>query len=114
MANNIKVATIDFWCAKCGTQVRVGENYIDDNGKKLCMCALPERRLKATGARRPAVVKEIENEKAMDHLRIQNIKMRLDLEVLIENPTGNAAKKIIARYKRLRKIRNEQYLSNLN
>jgi hypothetical protein len=115
MDNVIKVATAPFWCPKCGTLVRTGENYIEDGGRKLCMCALPDRKLKSLRSnckvqsfQCPA---RIEYEKVAKHLRIENIKMRYDLEIISENPDGTAAKKIIARY---RKIRNEQNLSVQN
>ena len=39
------------------------------------------------------------------HLRVENIKMRLELEVLMDFPTGKAAEKILNKYRRKRAIR---------
>lgn len=48
------------------------------------------------------------------HLELQNLKMRLDLEVLSSFPEGEAAKKILNKYIRKRKIREERFLSIKN
>jgi hypothetical protein len=110
----IKIAVIPFRCPKCGTPIKVGENYIENGERKLCIGELPARRLVATGNRRPISKDELETNEAINHLRVQNLKMRLELEVISEDPDGEAAKKIIAKYRKLRKIRNEQFISNQN
>jgi hypothetical protein len=56
----------------------------------------------------------VELERALRHLRIQNLHMRLDFEVLIDFPEGKAAKKILDRYRRMRKAREENLLSIQN
>jgi hypothetical protein len=44
---NIKIATYNFRCPACDTQIRKGDAYIeDDAGIKYCFCQLPERKLK--------------------------------------------------------------------
>ena len=44
----------------------------------------------------------------------ENLRMRLQLEVLAENPAGKAAAKIIAYYKRKIEIRNENSKATQN
>jgi len=44
----------------------------------------------------------------------ENLKMRLEFEVLIDHPEGKAAKKILARYRRKRDIRDEASLATQN
>jgi hypothetical protein len=53
--NTIKIASYYFSCPACGHLVKKGENYIDSEGVALCVCAMPVRRLIATGIRRLAI-----------------------------------------------------------
>ena len=55
-----------------------------------------------------------ELEKTIHHLRFENLKMRLEIEQLTYNPDSGASKKIIAKYRRKREIRNELYKSMQN
>ena len=41
------------------------------------------------------------------YLRFENLKMRLEFEVLVENINSKASQKILAKYRRKREIRDE-------
>jgi len=43
-----------------------------------------------------------------EHLRKQNLEMRLDIEILIDLPEGSAAAKILEKYRKRRELRNER------
>jgi len=56
------------------------------------------------------IKKNIKNEslqKQIDYLRWQNLKLRLEIEILIENPVSKAAQKIIDEYRQKRQIDKE-------
>lgn len=106
----LKVAVMPFYCGICGEFVKIGETYAESNGKKSCLCVMPARKLKPLSPTQS----EQKEDKAMMHLRVENLKMRIELETLSMHPDGKAAKKIIAKYIRKRKIRNELYLSTQN
>jgi hypothetical protein len=118
MENNfeIKTAIYPFSCPVCNTKVKSGDSYVEDNGVATCLCVLPARNLvpmnNARLAEAEQKIKELE--KSNTYLRTQNIKMRIDFEVLIDHPQGKAAKKILEKYRRLRTIRNERYISTQN
>jgi hypothetical protein len=117
MATNnhvIKMAIIPFHCPKCGILVKCGENYAEIEDRKLCINELPARRLLPIKGKKTPEMRQKEDNDTINHLRVQNLKMRIDLETIIENPSGDAAKRIIEKYRRLRNIRNEQYLSTQN
>jgi hypothetical protein len=111
---NLKVACYQFSCPVCGTQVKPGDNYIEDDGIATCLCVMPERKLVPLDPAAELNIKVARLEKALKHLRLQNLKMRLDFEVLIDHPDGPAARKILGRYRRMRKIREESSLSTQN
>lgn len=112
---SIKPAHYAFSCPVCGTNVKQGENCIDNDGVLTCVCVLPARKLVPVVRDIDRLIFKIaELEKALKHLRIANLKMRSDFEVLIDHPQGKAANKIIGKYKRLRTIRDEKYLSVQN
>jgi hypothetical protein len=105
----LKKAAYSFGCPVCGTRVNRGDNYIDEDGVATCLCTLPSRRLKPLRD-----IIDADTEKALKHLRLENLKMRLDFEVIIDHPNGKAAKKILDKYRRLRKVREEKFLSVQN
>jgi hypothetical protein len=56
------------------------------------------------------IKKNIKNEslqKQIDYLRWQNLKLRLEIEILTENPVSKAAQKIIDEYRQKRQIDKE-------
>ena len=108
---DLLTAAYDFSCPVCGTYVRRGDNYVMSDGVATCLCVMPVRNLKPLN---PEGTDVPELQKALKHLRIQNLKMRLDFEVLIDHPEGKAAKKILAKYRRMRTVRNERLLSTQN
>lgn len=110
----IKQARYDFQCGICGTMIKKGENYtVDKDGDEICTHIN-----EATGTRQKAkgnpkkitnmVLEELKKEKAMDHLRKQNLMMRLELEEIAARPDGRAAKKIINKYRRIKRERDER------
>ncbi len=50
-------------------------------------------------------IKELQ--KQVDYLRWQNLKLRLEVEILTENPQSKTAQKIIEKYRRKRQIDKE-------
>jgi len=42
---DIKISTYRFYCPVCGILVKTGENYIDQEGIRTCLCILPVRKL---------------------------------------------------------------------
>jgi len=56
--------------------------------------------------------KELEEQN--HRLRFDNLRMRIEFEVLIDGTDSMAAKKILAKYRRKRDIRNESELSTKN
>ena len=56
----------------------------------------------------------VDLEKSNDKLRIDNLKMRLELEILAEDTRSVLARKIIAKYRRLKAQRDEQELELKN
>lgn len=55
-----------------------------------------------------------ELERHIDKLRLDNLRMRLQLEALVENINSFESKKILANYRKLRQIRKEQELEGQN
>ncbi len=51
-------------------------------------------------------IKELQ--KQIDYLRWQNLKLRLEIEILTENPQGKEAQKIIKKYCLKRQINDER------
>lgn len=103
----IKSACSQFNCPLCGKLVKHGDNYVDQDGIRTCPCVLPVRKLIPLSR-----IKELES--LVRHMELQNLKMRLDIEVLSSFPGEEAAKKIINKYIRRRKIFEEQLLSTKN
>jgi hypothetical protein len=103
----IKTAGTGFKCPACGKQVKPGDNYLDQDGVKTCLCAMPVRKLIPLSR-----IQKLES--LVRYLEIQNLRMKLDLEVLSSFPDGAAAKKILNKYIRRRKIREEQALGIKN
>ena len=52
----------------------------------------------------------VDLEKSNDKLRIDNLKMRLELEILAEDTRSVLSRKIIAKYRRLKAQRDEREL----
>ncbi len=110
---SIKIATYPFSCPICGSAVKKGENYVDNEGAMFCMCVVGEK---------PPVVPpgggQVSARKltplTLERMKWDNLMMRLELETIAENPEGEVAKKIIARYRRRMKAREERYLSKQN
>ena len=57
-------------------------------------------------------IKELEERN--HRLEFDNLRMRLEFEVLIDGTESRAAKKILSKYRRKRAIRNESELSTKN
>lgn len=107
-SNSLPVNTgSQFKCGVCGSVVRTGDTYVNEDGTRMCLCVLPVRRL--------IPIKTIKDlEKRVERLQRKNLMMRLELDVLTSHPEGIAAKKITAKYQRMKKILMEQYLSTQN
>ena len=58
------------------------------------------------------IIKELEERNT--RLAFKNLKMRLEFEVLIDGTESIAAKKILAKYRRKRAIRNDSFLELQN
>jgi len=56
----------------------------------------------------------VDLEKSNDKLRIDNLKMRLELEILAEDTRSVLSRKIIAKYRRLKAQRDERELETQN
>jgi hypothetical protein len=111
-----RIAHYSFSCPLCGTKVKKGDAYIDEDGISLCPCALPSRTLTPINPEYSKIFAQERAgyEKALKKLRMENLMMRIDFEVLISNPTGKEASKILDKYSRLRKRRNERIISVKN
>jgi hypothetical protein len=61
------------------------------------------------------LMKQVNELKRQNHqLRFENLKMRLDFEALLDLPLGEAANKILKRYRAKRSIRREAVLASKN
>lgn len=56
----------------------------------------------------------VDLEKSNDKLRIDNLKMRLELEILAEDTRSVLSRKIISKYRRLKAQRDERELESKN
>jgi hypothetical protein len=120
----IKPAPYSFNCPIYGDSVKKGENCVDEEGALFCMRILEERNLvpvkKTPSACGHSPSKGGENPGRNGNpfgrgsVRWENLMMRLELETIAENPESKAAKKIIAKYRRKMKAREERYLSAQN
>lgn len=113
MANYIiKPAPYSFTCPIYGEPVKKGENCVDEEGGLFCMKILEEKNLVPVRAQRPR--NNQGNPFGRGSVRWENLVMRIELETIAEDPDGKAAKKIIAKYRKKMKIREERYLSTQN
>ena len=53
-----------------------------------------------------------DKDKALEKLRLDNLKMRIHIEIILDG--GKPAEKILAYYRKLREQKREQELENLN
>lgn len=106
----IKPAPYTFTCPIYGLTVKQGEECVEEDGALFCMSILEERKLVPLAS----LSKRKRNLFAPGTVRWDNLMMRMELETIAENPEGAAAKKIIAKYRRKMKAREERYLSSQN
>ena len=112
---SVKQATYPFSCPRCGSQVNKGKNYVDDNGVATCMCVLGGELPSSPSATSLDVQRRLLRIPfKRESLEFENLRMRLELEQIAENPEGRAAKKIIAKYRMKMEARKEQRLSKQN
>ncbi len=104
---NLKVAKYAFCCPVCGTMIRKGDNYIEENGVATCLCRMP--------AQTPHTVKAASDfEEALRIAARKNLKLRLEIEILTMHPEGKAARSIRQKYERIREdIRAEKEKCNV-
>jgi len=105
--SDIKTASYPFSCPLCGTRVKIGDSYVEDEGVATCPCVLPTRKLIPL-----AIIKELEDK--VRKLELSNLHMKLDLDVLCSFPEGTAAKKISEKYRRIGETRSMLHISNQN
>jgi hypothetical protein len=102
----VKPAPYSFICPIYGDTVKRGENCVEENDALFCMKILSERNLtpvaKSNMRFRPGTV------------RWDNLMMRLELETIAMDPDGDAAKKILDKYRRRMKARQERYTAQQN
>lgn len=108
----IKPAPYTFNCPVYGDLVKKGENYAELEGEKYSMKILEEKKLvpvsPSTGERKE------KNPFGRGSVAWENLHMRIELEIIAENPDSISAKKIIEKYRRRMKARKERLLSAQN
>ena len=60
------------------------------------------------------VLEELKKDKVIEHLRKENLRLKLEMNIIANHPNGKAAKKIIEKYRKLMKARNERYVAIQN
>ncbi len=118
----IKSAPYPFTCPVYGVTVKKGESCVDQEGALFSMKILEERKLVPVGktpsacGHSPLKGEKLPDRRVypVDQVKFENVMMRLELEQIAENPEGKAAKKIIAKYRRKMKAREERFLSRQN
>jgi hypothetical protein len=107
----IKPAPYSFTCPLYGDQVKKGENCVEENGALFCIKILEERKL--VPVKKHSLPGD-GNPFGRGSVRWENLMMRLELETIAADPDGGDAKKIITKYRRKMKAREERYLSTQN
>jgi hypothetical protein len=100
----VKPAMFPFTCPIYGERVKKGENCVEYEGGLFCMKLLEEKNLTPVKSRSLASTLHPSTplgKRAQTSIEFQNLLMRHELLMIAENPEGNAAKKIIARYRRI-------------
>lgn len=94
----VKPAMLPFTCPIYGERVKKGENCVEYEGGLFCMKLLEEKNLTPVKSK---LLPYPLSKRAKTSIEFQNLLMRQELLMIAENPEGNTAKKIIARYRRI-------------
>ncbi len=107
----IKPAPYSFTCPIYGVTVKAGEECVEEEGALFCIKILEERNLVPVPS---TPLRNHKNPFGRGSVSWENQMMRMELETIAENPDSQAAKEIIAKYRRKMKAREERFLSNQN
>jgi hypothetical protein len=110
MENNyiIKSAPYSFSCPIYGDTVKQGDDCVEQEGALFCMKILEERKLGPVNPH-PQLKTIRRNSVSWD-----NLQMRLELETIAMDPDGEDARKILDKYRRKIKAREERFIAPQN